>query len=52
MIKITITPNLDADMWGLEDPDVLAMTDDELVELFQEDISEILEGATWKIERE
>jgi hypothetical protein len=49
-MRITIT-NILSDLWGSPE-DLASMSDEEIVDLIQEDVPEFLEGATWTITRE
>jgi hypothetical protein len=48
-MKIIIEKLLD-DSWATDD-EFRVLTDSEIVELLQEDLSELIDGATWRIER-
>jgi hypothetical protein len=53
-IQVTITTILDDKLWGfsdlLEERSINEETTKEILELLNEDISEVLSEATWKIE--
>lgn len=48
-MKVTITKEI-GELWATPE-EFAAMSDAEIVEMFQEDLSEILDGATWEITR-